>query len=148
MTVVLQAPLSMGFPRQEHWSGLPFPSPFYVYSPCVIYIYMLCISVQFGSVAQSCPNLCDCSTPGLPVHHQLQSLLKLMFVESMMPSNHLSSRLQSFPASGSFQMSQFFVSGGQSYIYVIYVTNVYKSYVYKQVDRYICCLFMSVFVFS
>ena len=25
-TVALQAPLSMGFPRQEHWSGLPFPS--------------------------------------------------------------------------------------------------------------------------
>ena len=31
-------------------------------------------SVQFGSVAQSCPTLCDPmnrSTPGLPVHHQL-----------------------------------------------------------------------------
>ena len=31
-------------------------------------------SVQFISVAQSCPTLCDpvnCSTPGLPVHHQL-----------------------------------------------------------------------------
>ena len=26
-TVVLQAPLSMGFSRQEYWSGLPFPSP-------------------------------------------------------------------------------------------------------------------------
>ena len=26
-TVAPQAPLSMGFPRQEHWSGLPFPSP-------------------------------------------------------------------------------------------------------------------------
>ena len=26
-TVAGQAPLSMGFPRQEHWSGLPFPSP-------------------------------------------------------------------------------------------------------------------------
>ena len=25
--VALQAPLSMGFPRQEYWSGLPFPSP-------------------------------------------------------------------------------------------------------------------------
>ena len=25
-TVALQAPLSMGFPRQEHWNGLPFPS--------------------------------------------------------------------------------------------------------------------------
>ena len=31
-------------------------------------------TVQFSSVAQSCPTLCDpmnCSTPGLPVHHQL-----------------------------------------------------------------------------
>ena len=31
-------------------------------------------SVQFSSVAQSCPTLCNpmnCSTPGLPVHHQL-----------------------------------------------------------------------------
>ena len=26
-TVALQAPLSMGFPRQEYWSELPFPSP-------------------------------------------------------------------------------------------------------------------------
>ena len=26
-TVVCQAPLSMGFPRQEYWSGLPFPYP-------------------------------------------------------------------------------------------------------------------------
>ena len=26
-TVARQAPLSMGFPRQEHWSGLPLPSP-------------------------------------------------------------------------------------------------------------------------
>ena len=48
------------------------------------------------------------------------SLLKLMSIESMMPSNHLilchpfSSCPQSFPASGSFPMSQLFVSGGQS----------------------------------
>ena len=26
-TVACQAPLSMGFPRQEYWSGLPLPSP-------------------------------------------------------------------------------------------------------------------------
>ena len=26
-TVAYQAPLSIGFPRQEYWSGLPFPSP-------------------------------------------------------------------------------------------------------------------------
>ena len=29
------------------------------------------------------------STPGLPVHHQLQSSPKLMFIESVMPSSHL-----------------------------------------------------------
>ena len=40
-----------------------------------------------------------------------------MSIESVMPSNHLilfSSCLRSFPASGSFQMNQFFASGGQS----------------------------------
>ena len=48
------------------------------------------ISVQFS--AQSCPTLCDPmnhSTPGLPVHHQLWSSLKLMSIESVMPSSHL-----------------------------------------------------------
>ena len=31
-TAARQAPLSMGFPRQEYWSGLPFPSPLHVLS--------------------------------------------------------------------------------------------------------------------
>ena len=38
--------------------------------PKAVYIF----NVQFSSVAQSCPTLCDPvnrSTPGLPVHHQL-----------------------------------------------------------------------------
>ena len=61
----------------------------------------------------------DCSTPGLPVHHQLPEFTQLMSIASVMPSNHSIlcvpfSCLQSFPASGSFQMSQFFASGGQS----------------------------------
>ena len=47
---------------------------------------------MFSSVAQSCPTLCDpmdCSTPGLPVHHQTWSSPKPMSIESAMPSNHL-----------------------------------------------------------
>ena len=32
-TVALQAPLSIGFSRQEYWSGLPFPSPGYLPDP-------------------------------------------------------------------------------------------------------------------
>ena len=49
------------------------------------------------------------------------SLLKLTSIKSVMPSNHLilvipfSSCPQSPPSSGSFQMSQFFASGGQSF---------------------------------
>ena len=49
-----------------------------------------------------------------------ESLFKLMSVKLVMPSNHLitvvpfSSHLQSFPASRSFPMSQFFTSGGQN----------------------------------
>ena len=50
-------------------------------------------SVQFSSVAQSCPTLCDpmdCSMPGLPVLHQpSRVLLTLMSIKSVMPSNHL-----------------------------------------------------------
>ena len=156
----------MGFSRQEDWSGLLPPSTG---------------SVQFSSVAQSCPSLYDPmnhSTAGLPIHHRLPeftqahlnlklmfcnkiqtislgctllrakgansrsssqfssvvqscltlgdpwtaarqaslsianswSLLKLMSIESVMPTIsssvvHLSSHLQSFPASWSFQMS-------------------------------------------
>ena len=32
-TVALQAPLSMGFPRQEYWRGLPFPPPGHLPNP-------------------------------------------------------------------------------------------------------------------
>ena len=50
------------------------------------------VSVQFSSAAQSCPTLCDpmdCSTPGYPVLTNSWRLLKLMSIESVMPSNHL-----------------------------------------------------------
>ena len=77
---------------------------------------------QFSSVAHSFQTLfdpMDCSTPGLSITNS-RSLPKLMSIESVMPSNYLIlcrpffSGLQSFPASGSFLMSHFFTSGGQS----------------------------------
>ena len=49
------------------------------------------LSVQFSSVTQSCPALCDpmdCSMQGLLLRHQFP-LPKLMSIESVMPSNHL-----------------------------------------------------------
>ena len=80
-------------------------------------------SVQFSSVAQLCPTLCDPmnrSTPGPPVHHQLlestQTNVHWVSV-AIQPSSSVipfSSCPQSFPASGSFQMNQLFATGGQS----------------------------------
>ena len=89
--------------------------------------YLLLIiasSVQFSSVTQSCPTLCnpmDCSTPGFPVHHQLLELMSNSCPSSRCCHPTISSSvvpffscLQSFPASGSFPVSQFFPSSGQS----------------------------------
>jgi len=81
------------------------------------------LRVQFSSVAQLCRPLCnpmECSTPGLPVHHQLPKFTQTHVHWVGMPSPHLilcHSLLlppQSFPASGSFQISQLFASGGLS----------------------------------
>ena len=74
----------------------------------------------------SCSVVSDSATPWTAAHQASlsftisQSLLKLMSIESVMPSNHLilSQPLllypQSFPASGSFPEKQLFTSGGQS----------------------------------
>ncbi|CAM9827629.1 unnamed protein product [Rangifer tarandus platyrhynchus] len=54
-------------------------------------------SVQFISVAQSCPTLCnpmDCSKPGLPVHHQLLEFTQVHVYQvsnTIQPSHPLSS---------------------------------------------------------
>ena len=82
-------------------------------------------SVQFSSVAQSCLTLCDPmnhNTPGLPVHHHLLESTRTHVHgvgDVIQPSHSLSSpsppvRRRSFPASGSFPMSQLFAWGSQS----------------------------------
>ena len=79
------------------------------------------LNTHAQSVPQYYPTLSDpthCSTPGFPVYHQLLKLAQT-HVHWVMPSNHLIlcplllACLQSFPASGSFLVSQFFTSGGQ-----------------------------------
>ena len=58
----------------------------------LVWCFPCWVSVQFSTVTQSCLTLCDPmdrSTPGLPVHHNSQSLLKLMSTESVLPSNYL-----------------------------------------------------------
>ena len=79
-------------------------------------------AVQFTSVTQSCVTLCDAinySTPGLPVHHQLPESTQThvhWVGDAIQPSHPVVHFFhpQTFTASGSFQMSQLFASGGQS----------------------------------
>ena len=62
-TAAHQAPPSLGVSRQEHWSGLPFPSPMHEVK-------------SESEVAQSCLTLSDpmdCSLPGSSVHGIFQA---------------------------------------------------------------------------
>ena len=80
-------------------------------------------SVQFSSVAQSCPTLCDLmnrSTPGLPVHHQLPEFTQThvhRIGDTIQPSHPLSSPSPPAPNPSQhecFPMSQLFTWDGQS----------------------------------
>ena len=79
------------------------------------------ITHQFSSVAQSCPTLCDpldarppCPSPAPGVHPNSYPLSRWCHPTISSSVDPFSSCLQSFPASGSFPMNQFFTSGGQS----------------------------------
>ena len=76
-------------------------------------------SVQFSSVAQSCPTLCDPmnrSTPGLPVHHQLLKLTQThvhRVSDAIQPSHPLSS--PSSPANNPSQHQGLFQQANSSH---------------------------------
>ena len=98
-TVALQAPLSMGFSRQEYWSGLPFPSPGDLSRPGIepespalqadslqtelsgnliklVFQKSAAAVAAAAKLLQLCPTLCDpmdCSLPGFSVHGILQA---------------------------------------------------------------------------
>ena len=121
-----EVPLSMGFPRQKYWRGLPFPSPrnlptmywqadslplSHRGSPIVVQL-LICIwlsAAPWTAARQVSLSFCI-----------FQSLLKFMSTESVVPSNYLIPHCplvllpSIFTSMRSFPMSQLFVSGGQS----------------------------------
>ena len=83
---------------------------------------LMLVELQFCSVAQLCPSLCNPmnhSTPGLPVPHHSRSLLNWRPLSRWCHAGITSSVIsfsscpQSLPASGSFPVSQLFTWGGQ-----------------------------------
>ena len=92
---------------------------------CFVFIFRWLILIaifQFSSVARSFWYLCDpmyCNMPASLSITNALSLHKLITIELVMPSNHIILCLpllfcfQSFPESGSFQMSELFASGAK-----------------------------------
>ena len=137
--VACQAPLSRVFSRQECWSGLPFPLPGDLPNPGIKPVFpalqavslpaepagKLISSVQFSSV-QSLSHVWLFATPWIAARQaslsitKSRSSLKLMSIESVMPSSHLilcQPLLLLPPVPPSirvFPMSQLFAWRGQS----------------------------------
>ena len=101
-----------------------FPSfPFLSLLECSFRKETMKSSVQFSSIAQSCPTLCDpmnCSMPGLPVHHQLPEITQTHIhwvSDAIQPSHPLSFPSPPAPNPSQHQslpMSQLFAWGGRS----------------------------------
>ena len=86
-TVACQAPLSMGFSRQEYWSGLPRPPPGDLPNPGTEPVsltsptlaggfFITAAAAAAAKSLQSCPTLCDPidgSPPGSPIPGILQA---------------------------------------------------------------------------
>ena len=78
-TIARQAPLSVGFPRQEYWNGALFPTPRDLHDPGMGPIFL--VSPALAAVLQSLSRvqLCDpmdCSMPGfLVLHHPPEFVL-------------------------------------------------------------------------
>ena len=130
----------MGFPRQECWSGLPYPTPGDLLDPGIELVSLaspalagrffttawpekpMCVSVQFSRLgvsdslrpheSQHTRPPCPSPTPGVyPNSCPSSRWCHPAISSSVVP---FSSCPQSLPASGSFQMSQLFTWGGQS----------------------------------
>ena len=96
--------------------------------------------VQFSSVTQSSPTLwpkglqharLPCSSPTSGVCSESCPLSHWCHPTISFPVVPFSSCLQYFPASGSFQMSQFFASGGQSFSFNISPSNEYSGLIFR-----------------
>ena len=133
-----------GTGESNHPLIIPWCCTLPVVSLYLAHVFANGLSIQFSSVAQLCLILCDPmnrSTPGLPVHHQLLEFTQThvhRVGDAIQPSHPLvpfSSCPQSFPASGSFQMSQLFVSGGQrSFSFSISPSNEHPGLISFRMD--------------
>ena len=107
------------------------------------YTYTMEYSVQFTSVIQLCPTLCDPmdyrARASLPITNS-RRMLKLMSVESVMPPNHLSLCRplllppSMFPSNRVFSNESVLCTGGQSQFFSIRPSNEYSGMISFRMD--------------
>ena len=101
-----------------------------------------------NSVAQSCPTLCgpmDCSTPGLPVHHQLPEFTQTHVhqVSDAIQPSHLLSSLSIFPSTRSFSNESVLHLRWPNYwsfSFIISLSNEYSGLVSFSTDAIIAIM--------
>ena len=97
------------------------------------------VHISVSSIMSPSCEPMDCSTPGLPVHHQLSSLLQLMSIKLVMPPNYLilSCPLlflpSIFPSIRVFSNESVLHIRWPKYIYIYIISNIYT---------YTCCIYM------
>ena len=144
-----QAPRSMGFSRQEYWSGVPLLSLIHIHTSTLFrhfshtchYRVLSSLCYTVGSYAvqsvQSLSRVWLFETPWTAARQASLSIITPRACSNSCASSWwchptISSSvvpfscLQSFPASGSFPMSQFFASDDQS-IFISYLCFIYSS---------------------
>ena len=80
-TAAYQVPPSLGFSRQEHWSGLPFPSPMHESE-----VTQLCLTLS---------DPMDCSPPGFSIHGIFQEYWSGLPLPSLLCSTSLNIHFES-----------------------------------------------------
>ena len=132
--------LKWRFGKHTHCERIPSTELFNIFTTSHIpslslFFFFLVRTLQFSSVAQSCPTLCDpmnCSTPGLPIHHHLPEFSQTHIHrvgDAIQPSHFLSSRFPPAPNPSqhqSFPMSQLFAWGAQNSSSIILATFNHK----------------------
>ena len=137
----------MGFSRQEYWSGLPFPSSGNLPNPGIklsspaLPVDSLPSSVQFSHSDWVTPWTAACQT--FPSITNSWSSLKLMSIESVMPSNHLFLCHPLLPLPSIFPSIRVFSNESAlhirwpkywSFSFNISVSNEYSGLIYFRMD--------------
>ena len=151
-----QSPLSLGFSRQEYWSGLTFPSPGYLRNPEIELLVSRIavrrftiwatreakmISESESEVAQSCLTLCDavdCSLPGSFVHGFLQArILEWVAMPSFRGSSQPRDPTQVSPTAGRF----FAILSHNLLAYILkLIFSNHLNHYYNTATINVCCL--------